>query len=101
MSTKKKANKALLKEINDRDRPLRELHLELFPEEYDEVYDSVVEYRARARGENPMNEEYQRKINLRRLEMGVEPYGGSVGVENVEGLISSWDYCRRVLYQEN
>ncbi|MEZ8990187.1 hypothetical protein AB4342_18565 [Vibrio breoganii] len=93
MSSKKRANKALLQKILQQDRPQREMHSELFPEEYDHLYDSNVEVRARNRGENPMSEDYQRKVNLRRFAMGVEPYGGSVGIDDTEGLITSWQYC--------
>ncbi|MEZ8863187.1 hypothetical protein [Vibrio sp. 10N.247.311.51] len=99
MSSKKRANKALLKSIMDRDRPLRDLHSELFPEEYDHLYDSNVEVKSRNRGENPMSEEYQQKVNLRRFEMGVEPYSGDAGVDSTEGLISSWQYCQNKIAQ--
>ncbi|MDN3696172.1 hypothetical protein QWY97_02230 [Vibrio cortegadensis] len=99
MSNKKRANKALLKSIMDKDRPLQDLHSELFPEEYDHLYDSNVEVRARNRGGNPMSEEYQEKVNLRRFDMGVEPYGGNVGIDNVDGLISSWQYCQNKIAQ--
>lgn len=99
MSNKKRANKALLQSIIYKSRPLRDMHSELFPEEYDFHYDSNVDAKARSRGENPMSGEYQRKVNLRRLTMGVEPYGGSVGIDSTEGLISSWQYCQDKLEQ--
>ncbi len=52
----------------------RELHVALFPEEYDHVYDSISEAKGRLRGENPMNAEYIQKTNKRRVELGFSPY---------------------------
>lgn len=74
-----------------------EMFNELFPEESDCVYDSHSEAKERRRGINPMSEEYQRKVNLRRFAMGVAPYMGNVGVENekLDDLISSYEYCIR------
>lgn len=51
-----------------------ELHVALFPEEYDHVYDSISEAKGRLRGENPMNAEYIEKTNIRRAELGFSPY---------------------------
>jgi hypothetical protein len=52
----------------------RELHVALFSEEYDHVYDSISEAKARARGKNPMNAEYIAKTNNRRAKLGFSPY---------------------------
>ncbi|MDN2482489.1 hypothetical protein [Vibrio agarivorans] len=100
MSSKKRSNKALLKAIMDKEIPLREMHGELFPEEYDHYYDSNVEAKVRNRGENPMSVDYQREVNLRRFAMGVEPFGGSVGINSTKGLISSWQYCQNKIDQK-
>ncbi|WP_354624228.1 hypothetical protein [Psychromonas sp. MME2] len=97
MSNKKQRNKEICALEAEKNRPLNELHSKTFPEEYDFYYDSNVEAKARKRGENPMNEQYQLKVNLRRFALGVEPYGGTVGVDNTEGLISSHEYCSRQL----
>lgn len=78
-------------------RAINALHSEFFPEEYDLQYDSIVDAQERRRGKNPMNEDYQRKVNLRRFALGVEPYCGSVGIENADGLITSREYCKRQL----
>lgn len=51
-----------------------ELHVALFPEEYDHVYDSISEAKGRLRGENPMNAEYIERTNNRRAELGFLPY---------------------------
>ena len=86
--------------ISQKNEPLQSMHFALFPEEYDFISDDHTDAKARKRGENPMNEAYQRKVNLRRFEFGVEPYGGTVGIDNTEGLISSWDYCEKVLLEQ-
>ncbi|HDY8069844.1 TPA: hypothetical protein RQK93_002052 [Vibrio vulnificus] len=99
MSNKKRQNKAILKRYEQESAPLDKLHRELFPEEYDFHYDSNVDSKLRQQGVNPMSDQYQREVNLRRLAMGVEPYMGTVGVECVDGLISSQEYCQIKLEQ--
>lgn len=37
------------------------------------MYDDHVDAKARARGENPMQESYQIRVNERRKKMGIEP----------------------------
>ena len=54
---------------------VRKLHQELFPEEYDECYDSIFESKLRRKGKNPMSQEYIDTSNNRRLKLKVEPYG--------------------------
>jgi len=49
----------------------RAIHARKFPEEYDFMYDSVVEAKERASGVNPMSQEYIEKIAKKRTEMGV------------------------------
>ncbi len=51
----------------------RILHVNLFPEEFDQMYDDHVDAAARRRGENPMRESYQIRVNERRKKMGIEP----------------------------
>lgn len=51
----------------------RKIHLELFPEEYDFMYDSNVDAQERSSGINPMAKEYAEKVNKRRAELGVPP----------------------------
>lgn len=98
MSTKKKRNRILLNSISDRDSSIHQQHSKLFPEEYDCMYDSVSEAKARRRGINPMRESYQKEVNLRRLKLGVKPYMGNVGVENIDtsSLMTSLEYCKKV-----
>jgi len=50
------------------------LHLELFPEEYDYIYDSIADAKDRRRGLNPMSQAYIDKTNERRISLGVLPF---------------------------
>jgi hypothetical protein len=50
-----------------------ELHVKLFGEEYDHMYDSNVDAIERRKGINPMSEAYQTKVNLKRVSMGFLP----------------------------
>ena len=49
------------------------LHIEMFPEEYDHMLDSIADAGDRSRGINPMNAEYIAKVAVRRKELGVSP----------------------------
>ena len=53
------------------------LHIEMFPEEYDHMYDSFADSSDRAAGKNPMNAEYIAKVKARRVELGVSPLSDS------------------------
>ena len=59
-----KVNESIIKLKSD-------LHQELFPEEYDFIYDSGSEAYSRQKGLNPMNEAYVKKVNERREILGV------------------------------
>ena len=71
-------------------RRVNELHVALFPEEYDYVYDSKSEAKDRARGENPMNAEYIEKANHRRALVGFAPFevGRAARNENTHAWVS-------------
>jgi hypothetical protein len=83
------------------------LHFKLFPEEYHFTQDSISDPHDRRRGINPMSLEYQDEVNLRRLEMGVEPFlvekrqkfPDSPPIESNRkknpALITSFEYCSR------
>lgn len=49
------------------------LHVKLFSEECDYICDSIVDAENRAKGINPMSEEYQVEVNLKRVSMGFLP----------------------------
>lgn len=51
----------------------RTLHAEQFPEEGDFFYDSTSEADNRKRGINPMSEEYIKRVDERRIQMGFAP----------------------------
>lgn len=99
--SRKQQHKAILARLSEEEAPLRAFHREHFPEEYDFHYDSISEAKQRDKGINPMSEEYQRRVNLRRLSLGVMPYLGSVGIDSTEGLISSWAYCEQQLTKQS
>jgi hypothetical protein len=49
------------------------MHVKLYPEEYDCMFDRFVEARDRRRGVNPMSKEYIEKVNEKRIKEGVSP----------------------------
>ena len=51
----------------------RKIHSETFPEEYDFMLDDIADLNRRRQGENPMNQEYTKKVNLRRVDLGFKP----------------------------
>ena len=51
----------------------KEMHLKVFSEEYDYMYDSLVDAKDLFNGINPMSVEYQERINLKRKKFGVSP----------------------------
>ena len=53
----------------------KEIHSEMFPEEYDFMMDSNADANDRRRGINPMSEEYTERVNARRKELDVPPLG--------------------------
>ena len=52
----------------------RRLHIELFPEEYDFMYDSRGDSIERGKGMNPMSSDYVQRTNHRRQRLGFKPY---------------------------
>lgn len=68
----------------------KEIHSELFPEEYDHMMDSISDAKDRRRGINPMSADYTAKVNARREGLGVSPLGANgMPTDN-----SSWDVAR-------
>lgn len=53
------------------------IHAEKFSEEYDFMYDSIIDAKDRSNGKNPMSEEYIHKINKKRADLGVSPLSDS------------------------
>ena len=50
----------------------KELHRQLFSEEYDYFGDSYSDARDRAAGKSPMNKDYQEKVRKKRALLGVD-----------------------------
>jgi hypothetical protein len=69
----------------------RAIHIEWFPEESDNQFDSISDAADRRRGINPMNAEYAAKVNARREELGVSPLGPNGMPTNND----SWDVAYR------
>ena len=63
------------------------IHEELFPEEYDFIYDSTADAAARRRGDNPMSDEYTTKVAARRKKLGVSP----LSVDGTPSNRDSWE----------
>ena len=68
----------------------KQLHIELFSEEYDNMSDSILDAKERAKGINPMSKEYQQKVAKKRKNLGVSPLSNSG--ESVDD--SSWELCK-------
>lgn len=65
----------------------KQVHSEMFPEEYDFMMDSIADVKDRRRGINPMSADYTARVNARREVLGVSPLGASgMPIDN-----SSWD----------
>lgn len=67
-------DEAIQREVNEL---ARSIHIEQFPEEYDQMYDSIAEINDRKHGVNPMNAEYITKVAEKRIEQGVPPLSAS------------------------
>tara|TARA_Y100000385_G_scaffold127843_1_gene133062 strand:+ start:373 stop:927 length:555 start_codon:yes stop_codon:yes gene_type:complete len=68
----------------------KQLHIELFSEEYDKIYDSISDAKERAKGINPMSKEYQLKVAKKRKKLGVSQLSSSG--DSVDD--SSWELCK-------
>lgn len=58
-------------------RRVRARHIELFPEEYDHMFDSFSDARERQKGRSPMNPDHLARANESRMAMGFEPLSES------------------------
>ncbi|GAA4824179.1 hypothetical protein GCM10011365_04110 [Marinicella pacifica] len=76
-------------------------HVTMFPEEYDFMYDDSVDYKARKRGENPMQESYQQKVNERRQKFGLEPLEDNGMVRYDDSIRYTKDKVNRLLTSED
>jgi hypothetical protein len=69
----------------------KQLHIELFSEEYDKMSDSILDAKERAKGINPMSKEYQLKVAKKRKRLGVSLLSNSG--DSVDD--SSWELCNK------
>ena len=67
----------------------KQLHIELFSEEYDKMFDSILDAKERAKGINPMSKKYQLKVAKKREHLGVSPL--SISGNSIDD--SSWQLC--------
>lgn len=59
---------------DDKHNIIQNLHAALFPEEFDFKQDSISDANERRAGKNPMSNDYVRKHDDRRAELGLAPY---------------------------
>lgn len=91
-----------IEELRDRlNRFESKFHVTMFPEEYDYMYDDSVDYKARKRGENPMQESYQKKVNDRRQKMGLKPLEHNGMVRYDDSLRYTKEKVQRLLTRQD
>jgi hypothetical protein len=73
----KRRNDPVEREEEAFQRRVRERHIELFPEEYDYMFDSFSEARERSKGLSPMDAAYLENASQRRVAMGFKPLSDS------------------------
>ena len=71
----------------------RKLHIKMFPEEYDHMYDSIADASDRARGISPMSNKYIEKMNRKRESLDVAPLD-SLGMPTSD---DSWQLCMQLI----
>ena len=76
---------------------VQDLHVKLFSEEYDFIYDNLTDIKKRKRGENPMSKEYIEKINNKRIKLGFLPLNNSGYAIDGEKTL---EYCKKLITSE-
>jgi hypothetical protein len=66
----------------------RSLHIQIFPEEYDCILDSIADAYERSKGINPMSSEYIERVNKRRAKLGFGPYPGGALDDSTQGWVT-------------
>lgn len=74
---------------------VKELHRILFDEETDFMLDSISDHKDRARGKNPMNQDYTTRVNKKREAFGVSLLGTSGYAQDN----TSFEFCEEVVRQ--
>lgn len=70
----------------------RKYHTEMFPEEYEFMYDDPADYKARKQGHNPMSAEYIERIENKRHDLGVAPLSESGRSQSDD----TWKHCQHL-----
>lgn len=69
---------------------VRNLHMELFPEEYSFMMDSHADLKIRSLDQSPLSEDYLNLVNRRRAILGASQFDGVVS-----GICDdTWQFCR-------
>ncbi len=75
----------------------RELHSELFSEEFDYMYDSGVDANERKKGINPMSEEHIEKVNTKRKELGFMELSPNGQAQDTNDTLN---YCKQIIVSD-
>jgi len=77
-------------DLDDRtDAKVRKLHYKLFPEEFDQMFDSNWDASDRKEGKNPKSSAYALRVNARRMHNGFPPLSDNGTASDNSG----WIYC--------
>ncbi len=83
-------------EKNEVDKKARKLHTELFPEEYDEMGDSIQDAKEREKGKNPMSKKYIKKMDDKRVKLGFNP----LSPKGYNVTDDTMGYCKNLVAKE-
>ncbi|MCT7433513.1 hypothetical protein [Aliarcobacter cryaerophilus] len=98
MSDEDKRNYEILLNLQSSFESLvNELHVKLFPEEFDFYYDSSVDANRRRLGENPMSEAYINRMNEKRVRLGFLPLSENGYSQDSEATL---EYCKKLITNE-
>jgi len=87
----------LLSLQNNFDKQVKQLHVELFKEEYDFMYDSGVDASERTKGNNPMSSEYIEKRDKKRVALGFNPLEKDGEPSHDDDTL---EYCKKLITKE-
>lgn len=98
MSEEDKKNYDLLLSLQDKfEKLVYELHDKLFSEEFDFMYDDRCALNRRNNGENPMNEDYIKKVNAKREKLGFLPLSQNGYSQDGNKTL---EYCKKLITKE-
>lgn len=95
MSKEDKENYDLLLEFQNKFNCLvNQLHVKLFPEEFDFYYDSNADAKDRGQGLNPMRKEYIDRVNSKREKLGFLPLSENGYTQDGD---KTKEYCKKLI----